>query len=112
VKIKAHICVERIELGGGLHTYRTEVHEVNVVRVIRSPATRSRTLNRWYYQADIAEHPSMSPHAIRTGHSGAYRVNVQRRGLNDRWQPPTFREGCNVFEVEPSPNGDEPGGKR
>lgn len=107
MKIKAHISVERIDLGG-VYTFRTEVHDVEVIRVLRYPATRNRALNRWHYQADIKDHPALSPDAIRTGAGLSYRVNIQRRGLNDAWKPPAFPAGTHVFEVAAQAQGDQP----
>lgn len=73
--------------------------EVRVLRVVRWPAARRQSLNRWHYCADIAERPQLSTEAIRIGVDGAYRVRVDRR-LNPRWKPTVFHEGSNVYTVD------------
>lgn len=98
MKIMAYIPVQEIR-SHGCTTYRHEMHEVDVVRIVRYQATRYPELNRWRYLADIADHPSLCASAIRTGFSGSYRVNVVRR-QNPRWKPPLFNAGRNVFEVK------------
>lgn len=107
MKIKAHITVEKIDLGYAT-TFRSEVHEVEVVRVYRSPVSLRHNLNRWYYQADIKDHPALHPEAIRVGANGAYRVNVMRRGLNGAWVPPEFPAGKNWVDVA-SPQAEKEG---
>lgn len=98
MKILAGIPVEKITRPGSF-SFRHETLEVEVIRVCRYPATSNRSLNRWHYQADIKRHPKMDPEAICVGPDGAYRVNIQRRGLNPKWVPPAFPDGKNVFEV-------------
>lgn len=95
MKILAHIDVEKI-VSPGYFSFRREVREVEVVRVLRYPATRNPSLNRWHYQADVADHPDMHPDSIRVGRF--YRVNIMRRGLNPSWKPPEFAPGKQVFE--------------
>jgi len=91
MKILASIPVEKVSRHGGFaFSFRHEQHEVEVLRVMRYPATRNTALNRWHYQADIADHPALCKEAIRCGVDNAYRVNIFRKGLNDKWRPPEF----------------------
>lgn len=82
--------------GPGWTTFDYEEIEVQALRIVRYPATRYPHLNRWHYQADIADHPKLCREAIRIGADGAYRVRVDRR-LNPRWKPPMFPAGTNVI---------------
>lgn len=98
MKILAPIPVEKVT-GPGWCSFRTEVREVEVVRVIRTHATRYGSLNRFHYSADIKDHPDVHPEAVRIGANGLHRVNIQRRGLNPKWKPPAFADGNYIFEV-------------
>lgn len=98
MKILAGIPVERIQLSGGTYTYRCEIHDVNVVRVTRSQATRNKSLNRWHYTAHIADHPALLLEAKLHSFDGCHIVGIQRRGLNNTWAPPNFGAG-NVYTV-------------
>lgn len=100
MRILAYIPVEKVVRPGGLVSFRNEVRELEVVRVIRTPATRNKALNRWHYQADVADHPDMHPEAVRIGADGCHRVNIQRKGLNPRWKIPDFPVGSCVFVVK------------
>lgn len=99
MKILASVVVDWVSLGSNLYTYRSEIHEVEVIRIIRHPATRYPILNRWRYDADIAYHPKLFKfeHIIKI--NGAYQVMVNRE-INPRWKPPVFPAGSNVFEVK------------
>lgn len=103
MKIWARIPVARIDMPmcAGF-TFRHEVHEVEVIRVIRYPASKNKALNRWHYQAHIKDHPRLLLEA-KHGFDGPYRVNIQRRGLNSSWVPPDFGDG-NVHEIAVSEN--------
>ena len=98
MKILAPIPVEKVT-GPGWYSFRNEVRELEVIRVMRTPATRYKDLNRWHYMADVADHPDMHPEAVRIGANGRHRVNIQRRGLNPKWKPPIFADGSYFFEV-------------
>ena len=106
MKIIASIPVEKTS-GNGCFSFRHEQHEVEVVRVIRHPATRNPDLNRWHYQADIKDHPALCKEAIRIGPNFEYRVNIHRRsdnpryGLNPKWKPPEFPNGGNWVDIPP-----------
>lgn len=100
MKIVADIPVEQIDLGHGLSTYRSEAHEVEVIRVVRYAAARKASLNRWRYEADIKDHPALCPDAIRCGANGAVRVNIMRNPLNPKWKPPTFAPGEYCIEID------------
>ena len=99
MKIMASIPVEKVT-GNGWTQFREELREVEVIRVIRYPATRRPELNRWRYQADIADHPDMHPEASRFGAGEHMRVNIRRRWINPKWKPPEFAPGKLVFEVQ------------
>jgi len=97
MKIIASIPVERIQRTPYSYSYRHELHEVDVIRVVRAQATRYPHLNRWHYKADIKDHPSL---LIEAKHSQReYRVNIFRKGLNPKWKPPEFGNS-NVYVVE------------
>lgn len=98
MKIMADIPVEETHPYPGATSFRGEVHEVEVVRLVRWNGTSVPGKTRYHYQADIADHPAMCAGAIRTGPAGEYRVNVVR-SLNKSWKPPAFPAGSNVFEV-------------
>lgn len=99
MKILAHIEVEKI-VSPGYFSFRSEVRELEVIRVIRYRAAKNPALNRWHYQADVADHPDMHPDSIRIGVGRHYRVNIMRSGLNPKWRPPEFAPGEHVFEVQ------------
>ena len=96
--INASIPVEMIK-GPFTTSFRHELQEVEVLRVVRCPATRYPNLNRWHYEADIADHPKMCAGAIRIGMGGAFRVRIDR-WLNPRWKPPVFPDGANSVEIK------------
>ena len=97
MKIMAHIPVRRVDVSPCSYTFDVELLEVDVVRIVRYPATRYPHLNRWYYQADIADHSRLHPDACRTGYGGTYRVNVVR-SINPSWRPPEWPAGANCIE--------------
>ena len=99
MKILASIPVEKIRLSPTTFTFRHEVREVEVVRVMRVPATSNRRLRRFHYEANIKPHPDMHPEAVCCGVNGAYRTNIVRATLNPKWKPPQFAEDQNVAEV-------------
>lgn len=99
MKILASVPVEKIRLSPATYTFRHEVREVDVVRVMRHPATSNRLLRRFYYEADVKPHPDMHPEAICIGLNGLYRTNIVRATLNPKWKPPEFPEGKYVVEV-------------
>lgn len=97
MKIKARIPVEKVQIAGGWGTFRHEVHEVQVVRLVRYPVR-----NRWHYLADVARPTAMHAEAICVGAGGTYRVNVYRcgkQGLNPKWVPPVFPDGVHELEI-------------
>jgi hypothetical protein len=96
VKILASIEVERIQLSASTFTFRCEVMEVEVVRVMRTRADSYR--NRYYYSADIKRPARMHPDAQYYLKDGIVRVNIVRKA-NPAWKPPVFPEGRNVLEV-------------
>lgn len=96
VKILASIAVERIQLSASTYTFRSEVMEVEVVRVLRTRADSYR--NRFYYSADVKRPARMHPDDQYYQKDGTVRVNIVRRA-NPKWKPPVFPEGSNVFEV-------------
>lgn len=103
MKILAAIPVEKIRLSPVTYTFRSEIREVEVVRVLRYPATRYPHLKRYYYMADLKRHPDLHPDATCTGLNGLFRTNIVRRGLNDKWVPPVFpedKDGYGIFVVE------------
>lgn len=96
MKILASIEVERIQRSASTYTFRAEVMEVEVVRVMRTRADSYR--NRYYYQADIKRPARMHPDAQYYLRDGVVRVNIARKA-NPKWKPPVFPKGINVFEV-------------
>lgn len=99
MKILASIDVEEIDLGHGLSTWRSEVHEVEVVRVVRYPVSRKASLNRWRYVADIKDHPALASSVIRVGFNDSVRVAIVRTHLNPHWKPPVFGPGVLSVEI-------------
>lgn len=100
MKILAYIPVEKVRLSECTFTYRVELREVDVTRIVRWAGENNRRLGRFHYQADIKRHPDMCAEAICSGPYGAFRVNVQRKGLNPKWKPPVFPAGCDSVEIE------------
>lgn len=96
MKILASIEVERIQLSASTYTFRTEVMEVEVVRVMRTRADSYR--NRYYYSADVRRPARMHPDAQYYLKDGIVRVNIVRR-TNPKWKPPLFPTGVNCIEV-------------
>lgn len=96
MKILASIAVERIQRSANTYTFRAEVMEVEVVRVMRRRADSYR--NRYYYEADIKRPARMHPDAQYYLKDGIVRVNIVRKA-NPKWKPPVFPEGVNVIEV-------------
>jgi hypothetical protein len=99
MKIKAGIPVEKIAVVGGI-TYRHEVREVEVIKVMRHPVSLYHNLNRWHYQAQVKFHEDLHDdmkHLYRN--DGFFTVNIVRRGLNNSWKPPVFRDGKNSVSV-------------
>lgn len=97
VKILASIEVERVQLTASTYTFRAEVMEVEVVRVMRRRADSYR--NRYYYEADAKRPARMHPDARSYGRDeSVVRVNIVRKA-NPKWKPPVFPEGRNVLEV-------------
>lgn len=99
MKILATIPVEKIQRSPCTYSFRYEVREVEVIRVMRWAGPNNRRLNRFHYFVDIKRHPDLHPEAIFTGLDGAYRVNVVRRGMNPKWKPPVFPDGKDLVEV-------------
>lgn len=97
MKIFASIEVARIQLSANTHTFRCEVMEVEVVRVVRSRADSYR--NRYYYSADVERPARMHPAARSYGRDDSVvRVNIVRRA-NPKWNPPAFPVGVNCIEI-------------
>jgi predicted P-loop ATPase/GTPase len=97
VKILASIEVERIQRSASTYTFRAEVMEVEVIRVMRRRADSYR--NRYYYEADVKRPARMHPDARSYGRDeSVVRVNIVRKA-NPTWKPPVFPEGRNVLEV-------------
>lgn len=97
MKILASIEVERIQLSASTFTFRCEVMEVEVVRVIRSRADSYR--DRFYYSADVKRPACMHPDARSYARNdNEVRVNIVRRA-NPKWKPPVFPVGVNCIEV-------------
>ena len=97
MKILAGIEVERLQLSASTFTFRCEVMEVEVVRVMRTRADSYR--NRYYYQADVKRPACMHPDARRYGHAeSVVRVNIERKA-NPKWKPPVFPEGVNWIDI-------------
>lgn len=103
MKILAHIPIEKVHVHGGF-TFRTELIEVEVVRVIRNASAANKALNRWRYAADIKSPAEICQEAHFFGADGLFRVNVYRRGVNPKWVPPVFPPGANWVDIE----GDAP----
>nr|WP_319566268.1 hypothetical protein [uncultured Rhodoferax sp.] len=97
MKILASIPVERVQVSANTFTYRTEIHELTVILVMRYASTRRRELNRFHYQADVEDHPMLLQEA-KHGRKH-YRVNIQRHGMNDKWPLPNFGDK-DVYEVQ------------
>ncbi|HDR9163651.1 TPA: hypothetical protein QDB28_004055 [Burkholderia vietnamiensis] len=97
MKILAHIEVEKVQLTPSTYTFRSEQMEVEVVRVFRYRADRTR--ERYYYHADVKRPARMHPEA-RVGYPGGglVRVNVVRKE-NPGWKPPTFAPGVKCVEA-------------
>lgn len=104
MKLIAYIPVEKLQLSDGAYTFTSKRVQVEVLRVIRSPARHDKDVypwrvTGWYYSVDIAEHPELIPDAYRRGPEGMYRAHVNR-ALNRKWKPPVFPEGKNWVDVE------------
>lgn len=97
MKILASIEVELIHLSASTFTFRCEVMEVEVVRVMRQRADSYR--NRYYYSADVKRPACMHPDARSYGRDeSVMRVNIVRRA-NPTWKPPVFPAGVNCIEI-------------
>ena len=99
MKIIAYIPVEKVvSPGGTTFSFRRELLEVEVVRILRYRCDRTRA--RYYYQADVLIPGKMCQEAL-SAHEvtqGMTRVNVLR-DKNPKWKPPVFPEGKNNVEV-------------
>ncbi|SAL01562.1 hypothetical protein AWB80_08154 [Caballeronia pedi] len=98
MKIIAYIPVERIQLTACTYTYRSELMELEVVRVVRHRADRTR--ERFYYHADVKRPARMHHTAMSYGRDDTVvRVNIFRKE-NPKWKPPVFPEGVNCIEIQ------------
>lgn len=98
MKILASIEVERIQLSASTYTFRCEVMEVEVVRVVRSRADSYR--NRFYYSADVKRPERMHPDARSYARNdNEVRVNIVRK-VNPKWKPPAFPAGVNCIDID------------
>lgn len=102
MKLFVHIPTEKVAIGAG-HTFTSKLVEAEVVRIVRSPARHDKgchpwRVTGWYYSADIAKRPDVSPEAYHGTHDGLYRAHINR-ALNPKWKPPAFPEGKNWVNV-------------
>ncbi|MEX3764490.1 hypothetical protein [Paraburkholderia phenoliruptrix] len=98
MKILASIEVERVQRSESTYTFRCEVMELDVVRVMRQRADTYR--NRYYYSADVKRPARMHPDARSYGRDeSVVRVNIVRK-TNPKWKPPEFPDGINCIEIE------------
>lgn len=102
MKLTIYVPVEKVDLGYGAHTFRSERIEAQPVRVIRWAWRHDKSchpwrVTAWSYSIDVFD-DRISPDAYRSHQDGAYRA-VVNRALNKHWKPPVFPAGRNWVEV-------------
>jgi len=104
MKLVAGIPVDRVEESAAFYSYRHEVFECEVVRVLRTQATQYKHLNRWHYFADVVAPAGALAEAMDKSltHEGRqlYRINIFRNSKHKGWKPPEFPKDSRVVYIE------------
>jgi len=97
MKVFAHVPVEKVWHPSGGMTYRSEVMEVEVESLHRSPTSLRYKTGRYYYFIKVKDPSRYSQMTDAMMFHGTINLN---RKLNPKWKPPVFPDGQNsiVFE--------------
>lgn len=92
--VTAVIAGELVDVTGSYFKHKEA--KVEAIRITRTALDASR--KRFYYHADIKEHPDVHPDYPRSGKNGAMKVPINRQ-LNPRWKAPKFPDEVDEIEV-------------